>query len=99
MVKGKETNTSVEGSFSTRPGARYIASFFLGNGGKLGLDENGNQTCDFNNAAGLATAEAIKAFAKPTYPTVKDGGEMQNVTGQSNSQRFADWFAQNANIH
>lgn len=40
----------------------YIASFFLGNGGKLGLDENGNQTCDFNNAAGLATAEAIKAF-------------------------------------
>ena len=40
----------------------YIASFFLGNGGKLGIDENGNQTCDFNNAAGLATAEAIKAF-------------------------------------
>ena len=40
----------------------YIASFFLGNGGTLGVDENGNQTCDFNNAAGLAAAEAIKAF-------------------------------------
>jgi hypothetical protein len=46
-----------------------------------------------------AQAEAIKAFATPTYPTVKDGGEMQNATGQSNSQQFADWFAQNANIH
>lgn len=41
----------------------YIASFFLGAGGKLGIDANGNQTCDFNNAAGVATGEAIKAFA------------------------------------
>lgn len=40
----------------------YIASFFLGNGGTLGVDENGNQTCDFNNEKGLAAAEAIKAF-------------------------------------
>ena len=40
----------------------YIASFFLGAGGKLGLDANGNQTCDFNNANGLNAAEAIKAF-------------------------------------
>lgn len=41
----------------------YIASFFLGSGGKLGVDANGNQTCDFNNANGLKAAEAIKAFA------------------------------------
>ena len=27
----------------------YIASFFLGAGCTLSLDENGNQTCDFNN--------------------------------------------------
>ena len=40
----------------------YIASFFLGNGGVLAIDENGNQTCDFNNANGLEAAEAIKAF-------------------------------------
>ena len=40
----------------------YIASFFLGNGGVLGVDENGKQTCDFNNEKGLAAAEAIKAF-------------------------------------
>jgi arabinogalactan oligomer/maltooligosaccharide transport system substrate-binding protein len=40
----------------------YIASFFLGAGGKLGLDANGNQTCDFNNERGIAAGEAIKAF-------------------------------------
>ncbi len=39
----------------------YIASFFLA-GGKLGLDENGKQTCDFNNEAGVAAGEAIKAL-------------------------------------
>ena len=40
----------------------YIASFFLGNGGTLGVDAEGKQTCDFNNDKGLAAAEAIKAF-------------------------------------
>ena len=40
----------------------YIASFFIGAGGELGLDENGKQTCDFNNEAGVAAGEAIKAF-------------------------------------
>ena len=46
----------------------YIASFFLGAGGTLGIDANGKQTCDFNNANGLAAAEAIKAFtAHPAF--------------------------------
>ena len=40
----------------------YIASFFLGAGGKLGI-EDGVQTCDFNNEKGLAAGEAIKALA------------------------------------
>ncbi len=40
----------------------YIASFFMGAGGKLGLDDAGNQTCDFNNEKGVAAGEAIKAF-------------------------------------
>ncbi len=40
----------------------YIASFFLGAGCKLGLDENGKQTCDFNNENGVAAGEAIKAI-------------------------------------
>lgn len=51
----------------------YIASFFLGAGGTLGLDANGVQTCDFNNANGLAAAEAIKAFtAHPAFLTGDD---------------------------
>ncbi len=39
----------------------YVASFFLSAGGQLGL-ENGKQTCDFNNEAGVAAGEAVKAF-------------------------------------
>ncbi len=40
----------------------YIASFFLGAGGKLGIDADGVQTSDFNNDKGVAAGEAIKAF-------------------------------------
>jgi arabinogalactan oligomer/maltooligosaccharide transport system substrate-binding protein len=40
----------------------YIASFFLGAGGTLSLDEEGNQLSDFNNEKGVAAGEAIKAF-------------------------------------
>jgi arabinogalactan oligomer / maltooligosaccharide transport system substrate-binding protein len=51
----------------------YIASFFLGAGGKLGVDSNGKQTCDFNNANGLKAGEAIKAFtAHPAFLTGDD---------------------------
>lgn len=51
----------------------YIASFFLGGGGKLGIGANGKQTCDFNNATGLKVGEAIKAFtANPAFITGDD---------------------------
>ena len=40
----------------------YIASFFLGAGGTLSLDQEGNQLSDFNNEKGVAAGEAIKAF-------------------------------------
>ncbi len=40
----------------------YIASFFLGAGGKLGIAEDGSQTTDFNNEKGVAAGEAIKAL-------------------------------------
>ncbi len=51
----------------------YIASFFLGAGGKLGIDANGKQVCDFNNANGVAAGEAIKAFtAHPAFLTGDD---------------------------
>lgn len=51
----------------------YIASFFLGAGGKLGIDSNGKQTCDFNNANGIKAGDAIKAFtAHPAFLTGDD---------------------------
>ncbi|HAL73657.1 MAG TPA: hypothetical protein DCM45_01030 [Clostridiales bacterium] len=51
----------------------YIASFFLGAGGKLSLDSNGKQTCDFNNDKGIKAGEAIKAFtAHPAFLTGDD---------------------------
>ncbi len=50
----------------------YIASFFLGAGGTLGL-ENGKQTCDFNNANGVAAGEAVKALcAHSAFMTGED---------------------------
>ena len=46
----------------------YIASFFLGAGCTLGINADGSQSCDFNNADGLVAAEAIKAFtAHPAF--------------------------------
>ncbi|MBQ4651255.1 MAG: extracellular solute-binding protein [Oscillospiraceae bacterium] len=39
----------------------YLASFFLGNGCTLTI-EDGKQVIDFNNEKGLAAAEAIRAF-------------------------------------
>jgi len=51
----------------------YIASFFLGAGCTLSLDENGNQVCDFNSEAGVAAGEAIRAFcADPAFMTGDD---------------------------
>ena len=40
-------------------------------------------------------AEAIKAFAKPSYPSVKDAGEPTGTRSQSAAQQFADWFNSN----
>lgn len=46
----------------------YLASFFLGNGGIITLDENGNQICDFNNEKGVAAAKAVAAMcAHPAF--------------------------------
>lgn len=39
----------------------YVASFFLSNGGTLGM-KDGKQTCDFNNDNGVAAGEAVKKF-------------------------------------
>ena len=51
----------------------YIASFFLGAGCEIGMDENGKQTCNFNNTYGVAAGEAIKEFcADPAFVTGND---------------------------
>jgi len=51
----------------------YNAAFFLGAGCVLSLDENGKQTCDFNNTKGVQAGEAIKAFcADPAFVTGND---------------------------
>lgn len=40
-----------------------------------------------------AQAEAIKAFAKPAYPTLRDAGEATGaVSGGSTAAQFAEWF-------
>lgn len=39
-----------------------------------------------------AQAEAIKAFAKPAYPNVRDGGEPIGQQKTTTASQFADWF-------
>lgn len=40
-------------------------------------------------------ADSILAFAKPTYPNVRDGGEVGAVTKASTRDQFADWAKEN----
>ena len=40
-------------------------------------------------------ANAIKAFAKPAYPNVHDGGEPTGTQRKSTAQQFSDWFSNN----
>ena len=43
----------------------------------------------------LAQAKAIIEYAKPNaYPTLKDSGEVNNMSGTSAADMFADWFNQ-----
>ncbi|CAM3563193.1 extracellular solute-binding protein [Erysipelothrix anatis] len=50
----------------------YNASFFLGAGGKLAV-ENGKQVTDFNNARGLQVGEYMRSFtASPAFLTGDD---------------------------
>lgn len=39
----------------------------------------------------IAQAEAIKAFADPKYPEVKDGGEVRTPQSTDTRTQFADW--------
>lgn len=61
----------------------YLASFFLGNGCQLTLDENGKQICDFNNEKGLEAAEAIRAFCNDPAFVTGDDSVLQGGIGDN----------------
>ncbi len=61
----------------------YLASFFLGNGCTLSLDENGKQVCDFNSAKGLAAAEAIRVFCNDPAFITGDDSFLMGAIGDS----------------
>ncbi len=61
----------------------YLASFFLGNGCQLTLDEDGKQICDFNNEKGLEAAEAIRAFCNDPAFVTGDDSVLQGGIGDS----------------
>lgn len=42
----------------------------------------------------LTQAQAIKAYANPSYPSVRDGGEVHNINKETPRDAFADWMAQ-----
>lgn len=37
-------------------------------------------------------AESILSFAKPAYPSVRDGGEVRVSGGKTTRQQFVEWF-------
>jgi len=83
----------------------YIASFFLGNGGTLTIDEDGKQVCNFNDENGLETGEAIKAFtANSAFLTgddsvltagFADGSIAAGVSGTWNATTISDALGDN----
>ena len=44
-----------------------------------------------------AQAQALMAWAKPSYPAVKDDGEVTGTSKRTTRQQFADWFGQISN--
>lgn len=61
----------------------YIASFFLGAGLSLDLDEDGNQLCDFNSETGVDVGEAIRAFAADPAFLTGDDSVLQGGMGDT----------------
>lgn len=43
----------------------------------------------------MEQAKKIKAFANPSYPNLRDGGEPSGSPGASAAQQFAEWFSRN----
>lgn len=60
----------------------YLASFFIGNGCTLTI-EDGKQVIDFNNANGLAAAEAIRAFCNDSAFVTGDDSVLAGGIGDA----------------
>ena len=72
----------------------YVASFFLGAGGKLAIGADGKQICDFNNANGLAAATAMRAFAAhPAYINGNDDVLKGGIGGSISAGVSGTWNA------
>lgn len=68
-VKSFETMLSAAGQkdkkvFMSLDDGWYLASFFLGAGCSITIDENGKQVCDFDNETGVKVGEAIQKLAQ-----------------------------------
>lgn len=61
----------------------YLASFFIGNGCVITLDEEGHQICDFNNEKGLAAAEAVQAMCNHPAFLPGDQNILTGTIGES----------------
>ena len=82
----------------------YGASFFLGAGCTLSIGDDGKQVCDFNNATGLAAAQAMRNFtAHQAYINGEDavlkggiGGTLAaGVSGTWNAEDIASILGDN----
>lgn len=51
------------------------------------LTGSDRETCEMQ-------AQSIKEYAKPDYPSVKDGGEPQGTGKKANRELFSDWLQQ-----
>jgi len=73
----------------------YIASFFLGAGGKLTIGADGKQVTDFNNERGVLAGEAIKAFtAHPAFVTGDDSVLKGGIGGAIAAGVSGTWNAE-----
>ena len=61
----------------------YLVSFFFGADCRLYIDEDGRQRSDFNSDAGVAAAEALRAFTE--HPSFLTGNDATLVSGMGDT--------------
>lgn len=70
----------------------YLYSWFAGAGCNLTLNEDGTNTCDWNNEAGVAVAEALaKMYADPAFISITDSDySAQLAEGDTKIRAYVD---------